>query len=421
MPQPTAEPSWTRATRVGACRSCGYPGLRPFLDLGRTPIANALLTRDDLAVEEPRYPLEVGFCERCTLVQLLYTLPADAIFDSDYPYFSSYSEDLLAHSEEHVAGLVSSGRLGPERWLVEVASNDGYLLRHARDRGIRVLGIEPTPGPASAARELGIPTLEAFFGAGMAADLRRDHGPADVIVANNVMAHVPDLNGFVEGFRELIADDGLITIENPWVRDLVDHAEFDTIYHEHWCYFSCTAVDALVRRHGLFLNDVEYFPNLHGGTLRWHVGPMEAPTPRALDYLAEERSQGLTGFAAYERFGGRVEGIAGELRATLGRLKAEGASIAAYGATAKGSTLLNYTGIGHELVDFIADRNPHKQGRWTPGGRVPILPAEALLERRPDFTLLLAWNFEDEILRQQAEYRQLGGKFIVPIPEVRIV
>ena len=231
-------------------------------------------------------PLEVGFCESCTLVQLLYALPADAIFDDAYPYYSSFSEDLLAHSKEHVEGLIAAGRLGPERFLVEVASNDGYLLRHAKERGVRVLGIEPTAGPAAAARELGIPTLQAFFGRGMAADLRREHGPADVIVANNVMAHVPDLNGFVEGFRELIADDGLITIENPYVRDLLDHAEFDTIYHEHWCYFSCTAVDALMRRHGLFLNDVEYFPKLHGGTLRWHVSPVAAPTARAAAYLA---------------------------------------------------------------------------------------------------------------------------------------
>ncbi len=252
-----------------------------------------------------------------------------------------------------------------------------------------MFGIEPTPGPGAAARELGIPTLQAFFGRGMAADLRRDHGAADVIVANNVMAHVPDLNGFVAGFRELIADDGLITIENPYVRDLIDHAEFDTIYHEHWCYFSCTAVDALMRRHDLFLNDVEYFPRLHGGTLRWHVSPVEAPTDRALGYLAEERDRGLTGFPAYERFGERVAGIAGELRGLLGELRASGATIAAYGATAKGSTLVNYAGIDHRTIAFVADRNPHKQGHWTPGARIPIVSAESLLERQPDYVLLL--------------------------------
>jgi SAM-dependent methyltransferase len=409
------------ATRVAACRSCGQATLRPFLDLGRLPIANALLGEDDLAREEPRFPLQVGFCETCTLVQLLYALPADAIFDEAYPYFSSFSDDLLAHSRAHVEGLIAAGRLGPGRGLVEVASNDGYLLRHAVERGVPVLGIEPTPGPAAAARALGIPTLQAFFGTGMAADLRREHGPADVIVANNEMAHVPDLNGFVAGFRELVADDGLITIENPWIRDLIDHAEFDTIYHEHWCYFSCTAVDALVRRHGLHLNDVEYFPKLHGGTLRWHVSPVDARTDRARAYLAEERERGLTGFAAYERFGGRVAGIAADLRDLLARLTAEGATIAAYGATAKGSTLVNYAGIDHRTLAFVADRNPHKQGRWTPGARVPIVPAEALLERMPDYTVLLAWNFADEIMRQQDEYRRRGGQFIMPIPTPVVV
>jgi SAM-dependent methyltransferase len=405
-----------KGERVEECRSCGAPDLRPFLSLGRVPIANALLTEDDLAREEPRYPLEVGFCESCTLVQLLYALPANAIFDDAYPYYSSFSEDLLAHSREHVEGLIATGRLGPERFLVEVASNDGYLLRHAKERGVPVLGIEPTAGPAAAARALSIPTLQAFFGCGMAADLRREHGPADVIVANNVMAHVPDLNGFVEGFRELIADDGLITIENPYVCDLLDHAEFDTIYHEHWCYFSCTAVDALMRRHGLFLNDVEYFPKLHGGTLRWHVSPVAAPTARAAAYLDNERARGFTGFPAYARFGERVAVIADELRALLGRLRAEGRTIAAYGATAKGSTLVNFVGIDHDTLAFVADRNPHKQGHWTPGARVPIVPAEALLEQQPDYVLLLAWNFADEILRQQAEYRRRGGRFIVPIP-----
>jgi hypothetical protein len=407
--------------RVEACRSCGSPALRPFLSLGRVPIANALLTAADLAREEPRYPLEVGFCESCTLVQLLFTLPADAIFDESYPYFSSFSDDLLAHAKAHVEGLLAAGRLGPDRLLVEVASNDGYLLRHAVERGVPVLGIEPTPGPAAAARALGIPTLQSFFGRGMAAGLRREHGPADVIVANNVMAHVPDLNGFVAGFRELIADDGLITIENPYLRDLIDHAEFDTIYHEHWCYFSCTAVDALMRRHGLYLNDVEYFQRLHGGTLRWHVSPVEARTPRALAYLDEERQRGLTAFGAYERFGERVAGIAHELRMMLARLRAEGATIAAYGATAKGSTLVNYVGIDQRTLAFVADRNPHKQGTWTPGARVPIVPAEALLQRQPDYVLLLAWNFADEIFRQQAEYRRRGGRFIVPIPSPVIV
>ncbi|MEJ7696115.1 MAG: class I SAM-dependent methyltransferase [Candidatus Limnocylindrales bacterium] len=309
------------AVHVEACRSCGAPSPRPFLSLGVTPIANALLAEADLARSEPCFPLGVAFCESCTLVQLTDVLPADVIFGQDYPYYSSFSDALLAHAREHVEGLLATGRLGPGKRLVEVASNDGYLLAPAMEHGVDVLGIEPTPGPAAAARALGIPTRQVFFDLDAARELRAEHGPADVIVANNVMAHVPDLNGFVAGFRALIADDGLITIENPWVRDLVRHAEFDTIYHEHYCYFSCTAVDALMRRHGLSLNDIEYFPNLHGGTLRWHVGPRADRTERAAAYLREEEADGLTSFAAYGAFADRVDGIVTDLRALLARLR----------------------------------------------------------------------------------------------------
>jgi hypothetical protein len=251
--------------------------------------------------------------------------------------------------------------------------------------------------------------------------MRDDHGPADVIIANNVMAHVPDLNGFVEGMRILVADDGIITVENPYVRDLIEHCEFDTIYHEHFCYFSCTAVKALANRHGLFLNDVEYFPNLHGGTLRWHLGPTEAPTERALSFLAEEEQSGLTTFDHYAAFAARVEKIKSDLVARLSLLRSEGSSIAAYGAAAKGSTLLNYMGIDSRLVDFVVDRNVHKQGRLMPGVHIPIRDTSALLEDQPDFVLMLAWNFKDEILRQQSEYRDRGGRFIVPIPTVEVV
>ena len=409
------------AIRVVACRSCGAPGPRPFLSLGVTPIANALLSEADLGRDEPRFPLEVGFCEACTLVQLTHALPAEAIFDDAYPYFSSFSELVVSHAREHVEGLVASGRLGPGKRLVEVASNDGYLLRQAMEHGVEVFGIEPTPGPAAAAIAAGVPTRQAFFGDGYARELRAEIGPADVIVANNVMAHVPDLNGFVAGFRELVADDGLITIENPWIGDLMEHAEFDTIYHEHYCYFSCTAVDALMRRHDLSLNDIEYFPELHGGTLRWHVGPVRAPTERALGYLADERATGLTSFDAYERFGERVESIVADLRALLARLRGEGATIAAYGAAAKGATLLNRAGIGADMLDYVVDRNTHKQGHWMPGARLPIVAPEALMERPPDYLLLLAWNFAPEIMRQQADYAARGGRFIVPIPTPTIV
>jgi C-methyltransferase-like protein/putative zinc binding protein/methyltransferase family protein len=411
----------TEALFVERCRSCGGPAPRPFLSLGETPIANALPAGDGSTAPEKRYPLAVGFCPDCTLVQLTYALPAEAIFSADYPYFSSFSDALRAHAREHALTLIKTRGLDAGSSVVEVASNDGYLLRNFVDAGIPVLGIEPTPGPAAAAREVGVQTLEAFFGDDLARQLRADGRPADVIIANNVMAHVPDLNGFVAGFRTLIADDGLITIENPYVRDLIEHSEFDTIYHEHFCYFSCWAVAKLMRRHDLFLNDVEYFPKLHGGTLRWHVSPVGAPTERVRGYLADEEASGLTTFAYYADFGTRVRSITDDLVQLLGDLKAGGASIAAYGAAAKGATLLNSAGIDHRTIDFVADRNSHKQGHLMPGARLPIVDPSAILERMPDYLLVLAWNFLDEIVRQQDEYARRGGRFIVPIPEPRIL
>jgi hypothetical protein len=242
-----------------------------------------------------------------------------------------------------------------------------------------------------------------------------------VIIANNVMAHVPDLNSFVGGMAALLHDDGVITVENPYVRDLIEHTEFDTIYHEHFCYYSCSSVDALVGRHGMFLNDVQYFPNLHGGTLRWWIGKHEDRSSAAKEYLAREESDGMRQFAYYREFAGRVEAIRTQLLDLLRALKRDGARIAAYGAAAKGSTLVNSVGIGTDLVDFVVDRNVHKQGLLMPGVHTPIRSPEALLEERPDFVLLLAWNFQDEIARQQAEYLAGGGRFIVPIPEPHIV
>ncbi|MDQ4089238.1 MAG: class I SAM-dependent methyltransferase [Actinomycetota bacterium] len=398
------------------CRSCGGASVRPFLSLGKTPLADALVTEESLNQPELRFPLDVAFCEECSLVQILEEVPPEQLFVENYLYFSSFSEHLLKHSGDHAAGLIRSRNLGPGSLVVEVASNDGYLLRNFRDAGIPVLGIDPAPDQAAAAREAGIPTLEEFFGTDMAWRLRGEGRRADVIVANNVMAHVPDLNGFVEGIRVLLADDGIATIENPYVRDLVDGCEFDTIYHEHFCYFSCTAVDHLMRRHGLYLNHVEHFPDLHGGTLRWYVGPKEDVSDAVRTYLADERARGLTEFSYYAGFADRVDGIKRDLLALLQRLKSEGATIAAYGAAAKGSTLVNSVGIGTELVDFVVDRNVHKQGRYMPGTHLPIRDPSVLLDEQPDYLLLLAWNFEKEIREQQAEYLRRGGRFVIPVP-----
>jgi SAM-dependent methyltransferase len=407
------------------CRSCSGGGLRPFLALGKTPLADALLRPEHLAAldehPEPTFPLDVAFCPDCSLVQITEEVPPQQLFVDNYLYFSSFSPMLLAHSKAHVDGLVSSRALGEDSLVVELASNDGYLLKQFLPHGVRVLGVDPAPDQAAAAREAGVPTVEEFFGVDVARRLRAEHGAADVIIANNVMAHVPQLNDFVGGIAELLADDGLVTVENPWVRDLIDHGEFDTIYHEHFCYYSCTSVDALVRRHGMFLNDVEYFPGLHGGTLRWHIGKREDVSERARQMLELEHRSGVDTFAYYEDFAKRVEQTRSELLAMIEGLKAGGARIAAYGAAAKGSTMLNFVGLDTRLIDFVVDRNTYKHGTFMPGVHLPVRPVEALLDEQPDYCLILAWNFTDEIVEQQAEYRARGGRFIRPVPHPEVL
>jgi hypothetical protein len=390
--------------------------LREVLSLGSTPIANALVDPLDAPAEDPVFPLVVVLCTTCALVQLGYALPAERIFDDEYPYYSSFSDALCAHAAAHVDQLVSERSLGPSSLVVEVASNDGYLLRNVVAAGVPALGIDPAPGPAAAATEIGVPTIVGFFGVEQAKAMRDAHGPADVVVANNVMAHVPDLDDFAGGFAALLADDGVVTVENPYVRDMVEHVEFDTIYHEHYSYFSCSSVDALMARHGLHLNDVEYFPGLHGGSLRWHIGRHPHRTGRCQQQLDAERAAGMTGFDYYARFAEQVRTCQDELRALLDDLVNSGRTVAAYGAAAKGATLLNSTGIGRDRIDYVVDRNVHKHGKLMPGCRLPIRPVDALVEDRPDDVLLLAWNFADEIVAQQAAYVAAGGHFYAPVP-----
>jgi SAM-dependent methyltransferase len=406
-----------RTTEAVRCRSCGEPELQTFLDLGTTPLADALVKPAAADEPEPRFPLEVAFCSSCSLVQILEDVPPEQLFVDNYLYFSSFSDHLLGHAQRHALDLIERRDLTGESLVVELASNDGYLLRNFVERGIPVLGIDPAPGQAEAAEQVGVPTLTEFFGVELAQKLRDEGRAADVIIANNVMAHVPDLNGFVEGMAILLSDDGVVTVENPYVRDLIEHAEFDTIYHEHFCYFSCTAVDALVRRHGMFLNHVEYFPDLHGGTLRWWIGKRDDQSPEARRHLEDEAATGMREFGYYRDFAERVVRIKQSLVTLLEQLRADGKHIAAYGAAAKGSTLLNSSGIGTDLIDFVVDRNVHKQGLLMPGVHIPILAPEALLEEQPDHLLLLAWNFKDEIVAQQQEYARRGGRFIVPVPE----
>lgn len=422
MPEAVAAATQTAGDAIVQehCRSCGGE-LEVFLSLGDMPLPDALLRPEQLTLPEPRYPLDVAFCPSCSLVQILQDVPPERLFVDNYLYFSSFSTGLVRHSAEHARRLVAERGLGPDSLVVEIASNDGYLLRNFVEAGVPVLGIDPAPQQAAAANAVGVPTLTEFFDAELARRLRAEGKRADVIVANNVMAHTPTLNSFVEGLSILLADDGIATIENTYVKDLVDHYEFDTIYHEHFCYFSCSAVDALARRHGLYLNGIEHFPSLQGGTLRWRLGTRETPDRSVAEYLEAERASGLTKVGYYREFASGVHRIKSELSELLRSLRSEGKTIAAYGAAAKGSTLVNFIGIGPETVDYVVDRNVHKQGLLMPGTHLPIRDPSVLLETMPEFLLLLAWNYKDEIAEQQREYLGRGGRFIVPVPRPEIL
>ena len=402
------------------CRICDSREIRPVLSLGTTPLADGLRRKEQLSQNEPIFPLNVAFCPRCSLLQLLETVPPEVLFCQDYPYYSSFSPALLQHSRANALDLIDSRHLNAGSLVIELASNDGYLLKNFVEHGIPVLGIDPADGPARAAEKIGIPTLCTFFSKNLAHELAANGKAADVIIGNNVLAHVADLHGFVEGIRTLLKDDGVAVIEMPYVKDLVDHCEFDTIYHEHLCYFSVTALDHLFRMHSLFLNDVKHL-SIHGGSLRIYVEKTENPSPAVRDMLRTEAVEKVNQIDYYRDFAERVERIRKELRRLLGSLQREGARIAAYGAAAKGSTMINYSGIGPDLLDFVVDRNTHKQGLYMPGQNIPVLGPEVLLERMPGYVLLLAWNFADEILQQQQEYRQRGGRFIIPVPTPRVV
>jgi SAM-dependent methyltransferase len=403
------------------CRSCSAETGSLILDLGIQPLANNLLLPEDLSKPEPKFPLRLAVCESCWLLQIVDLVPPVDLF-SEYLYFSSFSDLMLRHAKEAATRYIREFSLNENSLVVEVASNDGYFLKNFKEAGVPCLGIEPAKNIAKVAREKGIETLVEFFGNELATKLTSKGEEADLILGNNVFAHAPFPNDFVAGLGELLKPKGRIILEFPYAVDFIEHTEFDTIYHEHVFYFSLTALEPLFARHGLSVFHAERIP-IHGGSLRLfacHEGAF-LKQDSVSELLAAEREKGFTSAAYFKQFEQRVLDLRRSLLDLLKQLKGEGKSIAAYGASAKGSTLLNFYGIGKETLDFIADRSTYKQGRLTPGTHIPIVPPARLLEAQPDYTLLLTWNFADEILEQQKAYRQKGGKFVIPIPKVTVV
>jgi SAM-dependent methyltransferase len=407
-------------TTIADCRFCGAPLSHVFVDLGAQPLANSYLEPEHLRRPEPFYPLCVYVCGECLLVQLPEEERPEAIF-SDYAYFSSYSESWLRHARVYAETMIERFGFGPEHQVVEIASNDGYLLRWFKDRGIPVLGVEPARNVAEAAEAMGIPTLVRFFGEATARDLVAQGTRADLLVGNNVLAHVPDLNDFVEGLKTLLAPRGVLTMEFPHLLRLLEEDQFDTIYHEHYSYFSFLAVRKVFAAHGLDLFDVEELPT-HGGSLRIyarHAGQGPAGG-RVAELLAREEAAGLGGIDAYRSFAPRVERLKRGFLRFLIQAREEGKSIAGYGAPAKGNTLLNYCGVRTDFLDYTVDRSPHKQGRYLPGTRIPILSPDRIRETRPDYVLILPWNLKEEVMEQMTDIRAWGGRFVVAVPEVKV-
>ena len=408
--------------RIDGCRSCNNPDLTPVISLGEMPLANSLPAPQDIEKTEDVYPLDISFCSNCALVQITETVSPEVLF-SEYLYFSSYSDTVLSNAKDISRRMMATRNLGENNLVVEIGSNDGYLLRNYAEAGVPVLGIEPASNVAVVAREeYGIPTFTEFFTEEFAGKLRAEGKRADVIHANNVLAHVPQQNEFVRGIGNLLSDEGVAVIEVPYLRDLVEKCEFDTIYHEHLCYFSVTALNYLFARNGLEIVDVERIP-IHGGTLRLFVSNQGVSTASGAvqAILTDESEIGMDRYGYYEGFAQRIEALKTSLRKTLIDLNSQGKTIAGYGAAAKGAVLLNYFELGSAEISYVVDRNPAKQSRFMPGVQIPISSPARLLGQKPDYLLLLAWNFADEIIRQQAEFAKTGGKFIIPVPEVKII
>lgn len=408
------------------CRSCGDSKVLPVLSLGNMPLANALLTQNELEAPESTFPLDLVLCPTCALLQITETISPEKLF-REYLYFSSFSDTVLKNAQEISNILIERCNLNNNSLVVEVASNDGYLLKNYKEKGIPVLGIEPARNIAQLAKERGVTTLSEFFGVELAEQLLSQGKSADIIHANNVIAHVADLHSVVKGISVLLKPEGVAVIENHYAKDLIDHVEFDSVYHEHLCYYSATSFQNLFAQYGLRLVDIERIP-IHGGSLRAYFQREDGPctlahegSKRVSALLEEEKLWGVNEFSFYENFSKKVETLRRDLLTLLKKIKTENKHIAVYGASAKSTTLLNYFGIGAETIDYVVDRSTVKQGRFTPGTHLPIYSPDILIKSRPDYVLLLTWNFADEILSQQTEYRTAGGRFIIPIPELKII
>lgn len=404
-----------------SCRFCDAPLPRIFVDLGLSPLANRNLRPEDVA-RERKYPLVVRLCDACLLVQADDSVPPGDIF-SDYDYFSSFSPGFVAHARRYCESMKSRFNLGPRSFVVEVASNDGYLLKHFVDMGVRALGVEPAANVAEAAMKVGVPTEVAFFGVETARALARKHGKADLTAANNVLAHAPDTRDFVAGFREILKPEGVSTFEFPHVMNLIDEVQFDTIYHEHFFYLSLVVSEKLMASAGLRVFDVEEIPT-HGGSLRLfvcHAGATHAPTERLEALRRKEAARRLDRVEGYEGFAERVARSRSSFLEFVRTAKAEGKTIAAYGAAAKGNTFLNFCGVGNESIAAVYDMNPAKQGKLTPGTHIPIRAPSTIGDLRPDYLVILPWNIADEVRQSMAHVKEWGCRFVTAIPETRIL
>lgn len=406
------------------CNFCKAPLTRTFCDLGTSPVSNSFIRPENAQAPEPFYPLHVYACSECYLVQLPEHKSAGEIFTDDYVYFSSMSQSWLAHSKAYCEAMRKRFELTSNSCAIEVASNDGYLLQYFHGMGIPVLGIEPSGNVAEVARKKGIETQVRFFGVKLATELKESGTQADLLLGNNVLAHVPDINDFVEGLAIALKPEGVITMEFPHLARLVDGVQFDTIYHEHFSYLSLTAVRRVFDAHGLTVFDVEELQT-HGGSLRIFAAHRNsqraAVSPRIDELLTREKIQGLTDVSRFAEFAEKVKETKRSLLDFLIKAKREGKTIAAYGAAAKGNTLLNYCGVRSDFIDFVVDRAESKQGRLLPGTRIPVLPLDAIDTARPDYLLILPWNLRDEIVSSMAHIRQWGGAFVIPIPTVEIL